>query len=67
MSHTINIWERVIESRITSETNISIKQFSFMPRRSIVKILFVKIMENYQDKKKDLHMAFIKLKTCCGL
>ncbi|XP_071739282.1 uncharacterized protein [Rutidosis leptorrhynchoides] len=34
LSHTMKLWERVIETRMRSETNVSENQFGFMPGRS---------------------------------
>ena len=34
MSHTMKLWERVIEARIRKEVTIAEKQFGFMPGRS---------------------------------
>ena len=34
MSHTIKLWERVIERRLRNETRVTDNQFGFMPGRS---------------------------------
>jgi Reverse transcriptase (RNA-dependent DNA polymerase) len=63
MSHTMNLWERVIEHRLRKLTTISRNQFGFMPGRSIMKAIFLirQLMEKHREQKKDLHMIFIDL------
>ena len=40
MSHTIKLWERIIEARITKEVTITEQQFGFMPGRSTTDAIF---------------------------
>ena len=63
MSHTMKLWERVIEHRLRCETRVSDNQFGFMPGRSTIEAIFLlwQLMEKYREKKKDLHMVFIDL------
>jgi Reverse transcriptase (RNA-dependent DNA polymerase) len=63
MSHTMKLWERVIEHRLRIETDVSDKQFGFMPGRSTMEAIFLirQLMERYREKKKNLHMIFIDL------
>ena len=58
MSHTMKLWERVIEHRLRAIMWVSINQFGFMPGRSTMEAIFLirQVME-----KKDLHMVFIDL------
>jgi len=39
MSHTMKLWERMIEQRLRKETNFSENQFIFMPKRSTMKAI----------------------------
>jgi len=63
LSHTMKLWERVIEGRFRKKVPISENQFGFMMGRSTTEaILLIRtLMEVYQDRKKDLHMVFIDL------
>ena len=40
MSHSMKLWERVIEARIRKELTIGEQQFGFMPGRSITDAIF---------------------------
>ncbi|KAL6538155.1 hypothetical protein OROGR_012143 [Orobanche gracilis] len=63
MSHTMKLWERVIEHRLRRSVKISENQFGFMPGRSTMEAIHLmrQLMEYYTDKKRDLHMIFIDL------
>jgi hypothetical protein len=63
MTHTMKLWERVIEHRLRGMTHITMNQFGFMPGRSTMEAIFLirQFMERYKEQKKDLHMVFIDL------
>ena len=41
MSHTMKLWERVIEHRLRAITWVSMNQFGFMPGRSTMEAIFL--------------------------
>ena len=57
MSHTMKLWERVIEHRLRAITRVSMNKFGFMPRRSTMEAIFLirQVMERYREKKKPTH------------
>ena len=63
MSHTMKLWERVIERRLRKETQVTENQFGFMPGRSTTEAIYLlrRMMERYHSNKRDLHMVFIDL------
>jgi hypothetical protein len=63
MSHTIMLWERVIEHRLRRIKSVTKNQFGFMPGRSTMEAIFLvqQLMGRYKEQKKDLHIVFIDL------
>jgi hypothetical protein len=61
MSHTMKLWERIIEHRLRGVTNITKNQFGFMAGRSTMEAIFLirQLMERCREQKKDMHMIFI--------
>jgi hypothetical protein len=41
MSHTMKLWERIIEHRLREVTNVTENQFGFMPGRSTMEAIFL--------------------------
>jgi hypothetical protein len=63
MSHTVKLWERIIEHRLRGITNVIENQFGFMPGRSTMEAIFLirQFVERCREQKKELHMIFIDL------
>jgi len=63
MSHTMKIWEKIIEGRLREETSIGEEQFGFMPGKSTTDATFIlrQTMEKHQEKQEGLHVVFIDL------
>jgi hypothetical protein len=63
MSHTIKLYERIIEHRLRRVTNVTENQFEFMLERSTMDVIFLirQLMKRCSEQKKDLHMIFINL------
>ena len=63
MSHTMKIWEKIIDRRLREETRISEEQFGFMPGRSTTDAISILrfTMEKHREKQKGLHLVFIDL------
>ena len=65
MSHTMNLWERVIEARIKKEVTIAEQQFRFIPGRSTIDAIFCLRMplEKSTERHKAVHYTVIDLKN----
>ena len=52
MSHTMKIWERIIERRLRAETNIGDEQFGFMPGKGTIDAVFalIQVVEKHCEK-----------------
>ncbi|XP_075101690.1 uncharacterized protein LOC142177124 [Nicotiana tabacum] len=59
----MKVWERVVEARERRSVSISENQFGFMPGCSTTEAirLIRRLVEQYMDRRKDLHMVFIDL------
>nr|XP_043626012.1 uncharacterized protein LOC122597488 [Erigeron canadensis] len=63
LSHTMKLWERVIEMRLRRVTKVAENQFGFMPGRSTMEAIHItrSLMEKYRERQKALHCAFLDL------
>jgi Reverse transcriptase (RNA-dependent DNA polymerase) len=63
MSHTMKLWERVVENHLRKLTTVFKNQFGFMLGRSTMEAIFLirQVMERHWEQNKDLHMIFIDL------
>ena len=63
LSHTLKLWERVVESRLRKMVNISEIQYGFQPGKSTIQPLFClrMLQEKHRQFGKELHMVFVDL------
>ena len=65
ISHTMKLWERVVEARLRCEVMINEQQYGFMPRKSTTDAMFFfalrVLTEKYREGQKELHCVFLDL------
>ena len=63
LSHTLKLWERVVESRLRKMVNISEKQYGFQPGKSTIQPLFClrMLQEKHIKFGKELHVVIVDL------
>ncbi|KAK3558530.1 hypothetical protein QTP86_019000, partial [Hemibagrus guttatus] len=64
MSHTMKLWETVVEARLRKVVEICEQQYGFMPRKSTIDAIFASLrilMEKYRDGQRELHCVFVDL------
>ncbi|KAK3548254.1 hypothetical protein QTP70_005812 [Hemibagrus guttatus] len=63
MSHTMKVWERVVEARLRKVVEICEQQYGFMPRKSTTDAIFALriLMEKYRDGQRELHCVFVDM------
>ena len=64
MSHTMKVWERIIEARLRDRVKISKQQYGFMPGKGTTDAMFAlrMLMEKYREDQRQLHCVFVDLK-----
>ena len=63
MSHTMKVWERIIEARLRDRVEISKQQYGFMPGKGTTDAVFAlrMLMEKYRKNQRELHCVFVDL------
>ena len=63
MSHTVKVFERILDGRLRQEVFIGRQQLGFMKGVGTVDGIFSlrQVMEKFREKQKTLHMVFIDL------
>ena len=63
MSHTMKVWERIIEVRLRDRVEISKQQYGFMPGKGTTDAMFALriLMEKYREGQRELHCVFVDL------
>ena len=61
ISHTMKIWERIVDRRLREETSIGEEQFGFMPGRGTTDAIFAtkQVIEKHREMQKELHLVFL--------
>ena len=60
MTHTMKVWERIIEARLSNRVEISKQQYGFMPRKGTTNAMFAlrMLMEKYR-KVKESYIVYL--------
>ena len=63
MSHTMKVWERIIEARLRDRVEISKQQYVFMSGKGTTDAMFSlrMLIENYREGQRELHCIFVDL------
>ena len=63
MSHTMKVWETIIEAKLRDRVEISKQQYGFMPRKGTTNSMFSlrMLMERYREGQRELHCVFVDL------
>ena len=63
ISHTMKVWEIIIETRLRYRVEISKQQYGFMPGKGTTDAMFAlrMLMEKYRECQKELHCVFVDL------
>ena len=63
ISHTMKLWERIVEKRLRRDLKFSHQQYGFKPGKCTTDALFALrvLMEKYREGQKELHCVFVDL------
>ena len=63
MSHTMKVWERIIEARLRDRVEVSEQPYGFMPGKGTTDAMFAfrMLMEEYREGQRELHCVFVDL------
>ena len=63
MSHTMKVWDRIIEARLRDRVEISKQQYGFIPGKETTNAMFAlrMLMEKYRKGQRELHSVFADL------
>ena len=60
MSHTMKVWERIIEARLRDIAEISKQQYGFIPGKRTTNTMFAlrMLMEKYMEGQRELYCVY---------
>ena len=63
MSHTMKVWERIIEARLRDSVEISKQQCGFISGKGTTDTMFAlrMLMGKYREGQRELHCVFVDL------
>ena len=63
ISHTMKVWERIIEARLRNRVEISKQQYGFMPGKGTTDAVFSlrMLIKKYRKGQRELHCVFVDL------
>ena len=63
MSHTMKVWEKIIETRLRDRVEISKQQYGFMLEKGTTNAMFAlrMLIEKYRKGQRELHCVFVDL------
>ena len=63
MSHTMKVWERIIEANLRDRVEITKQQYKFMPGKETTNAIFTLriLMEKYREGQRELHCVLVDL------
>ncbi|VDP12800.1 unnamed protein product [Heligmosomoides polygyrus] len=63
ISHTMKIYERLVDTRLREMVATSQLQWGFMPERSTTDAIFIasQVMEKYREKREPCYLPFLDL------
>ena len=59
MSHTMKVWERIIEARLRDRVEISKQQYGFMPGKGTTDAMFA--LRMLMEGQREIHCVFVDL------
>ena len=63
MSHTMKVWEKIIEARLRDRVEMRKQQYEFMPGKGTTNAMFAlrMLMEKYRKGQSKIHCVFVDL------
>ena len=63
MSHTMKVWERIIETRLRDRVEVSKQHYRFMTGKGTTDAMLAlrMLMEKYREGQRELHYVFVDL------